>query len=154
MSEFPAPPPPCLPGRKSHAVGRGRENGRLFCLLCGYLYPSADESGVPKGPAKQRKAPGSKTMRFLVERDGPECHWCGVVTVTFDPGAGRQPNARTVEHLLPRVQGGGHERENLVLACSRCNNSRGGSITDIARWNVRMTEEGHRCDNPVCKTIT
>ena len=51
----------------------------------------------------------------IVERDGPNCVWCG-----------RRPWPRdlTLEHLLPRSRGGHGTPENLTPACRRCNRAR------------------------------
>lgn len=35
--------------------------------------------------------------------------------------AGGSPRDIGLDHLTPRVRGGGHESGNLVTACSRCN---------------------------------
>jgi 5-methylcytosine-specific restriction endonuclease McrA len=46
----------------------------------------------------------------------PICHWCG------------QRPAPTADHLKAVAEGGGHELENLVPACERCNRLRGASL--------------------------
>ncbi len=45
-------------------------------------------------------------------RWGHICHWCGGY-------------AGTVDHVVALIHGGGHELENLVPACRRCNSRRG-----------------------------
>lgn len=44
----------------------------------------------------------------ILERDNHICAYCGA-------------RANSVDHILPRVQGGTHDLENLVACCSRCN---------------------------------
>ncbi len=145
--------PPCLQGRKSHQVGgTDGDTGRLFCGACGYLYPKSPTPKAKKHSTRGAESKTAKRQQALIERDGNTCHWCGV-TLTTAMGIYNRPNWRTIEHLVPRVQGGGNEWHNLVLACLQCNTTRGGSVEDIARWNVRMVEEGHRCDNTVCIKI-
>jgi hypothetical protein len=52
----------------------------------------------------------------LIERDGPQCVWCGRELWPAD---------LTAEHLLPRSRGGHATSENLAVACRRCNRARG-----------------------------
>lgn len=49
------------------------------------------------------------------------CYWCCRLMTTKR----RQPHAATVEHLRPRCDGGTDRRDNLALACRRCNGLRG-----------------------------
>ena len=54
-----------------------------------------------------------KRQRELVlTRDCYECAYCG------------EP-ATEVDHIIPRASGGGHELENLVACCKRCNGRKG-----------------------------
>ena len=54
-----------------------------------------------------------KRQRELVlTRDCFECAYCG------------EP-ATEVDHIIPRAKGGGHELENLVACCKRCNGRKG-----------------------------
>lgn len=48
----------------------------------------------------------------LVERDGPDCWYCGIETT---------PETRTIEHLLAQAHGGNDEMANLCIACEPCN---------------------------------
>jgi hypothetical protein len=62
------------------------------------------------GPRRERK------IKRLLDRDGPCCHWCGAwFSVELPP---------TLEHLIPRHNGGLATDDNLVLACGPCNNAR------------------------------
>lgn len=49
--------------------------------------------------------------RMVVERDGPDCHYCGV---HIPAGHGR------LDHRLARSRGGRDWPENRVLACRHC----------------------------------
>lgn len=54
-----------------------------------------------------------KRQRELVlARDSYECAYCGEA-------------ATEVDHIIPRAKGGGHELENLVACCKRCNGRKG-----------------------------
>ncbi len=55
--------------------------------------------------------------RNLFLRDGGCCVYCGKA-VSF--------SSYTIDHVVPKSQGGGSTWENLVAACSRCNNRKGG----------------------------
>ena len=50
-------------------------------------------------------------------RDGMECAYCGHAV---EDGA-----SLTLDHVVPRSQGGGNVACNLVTACMRCNTARG-----------------------------
>jgi 5-methylcytosine-specific restriction endonuclease McrA len=52
-------------------------------------------------------------------RDAFTCQYCG-------ESPGRQ--LLTVDHVIPRSRGGVHDWENLVTACTRCNQKK-GSLT-------------------------
>lgn len=62
----------------------------------------------------------------LRERDGDLCCHCGGV-MDFTPRgpAPIRDDAATMEHIVPRSQGGSNAMENLALAHSYCNNVRG-----------------------------
>ena len=50
--------------------------------------------------------------RAIFARDGGRCAYC------------RGP-AETIDHVMPRSRGGGHQWENVVAACARCNHTKG-----------------------------
>jgi 5-methylcytosine-specific restriction endonuclease McrA len=64
-----------------------------------------------------RRVPSTRAAVML--RDAYTCQYCGEM-----PGR----NHLTVDHVIPRSRGGGHGWENLVTACTRCN-QRKGSLT-------------------------
>lgn len=47
-------------------------------------------------------------------RDGMRCRYCG------------DSNDMTIDHVVPRCQGGSDSADNLVVACRRCNGRKGG----------------------------
>jgi 5-methylcytosine-specific restriction endonuclease McrA len=73
---------------------------------------------VPKARTLSYTNPEYKRNRLLAIKREPLCHWrmpgCTLMSTTAD-------------HLIPVSRGGGHELENLVGACSSCNQSRGGA---------------------------
>jgi 5-methylcytosine-specific restriction endonuclease McrA len=62
-----------------------------------------------------------KRNRLLTIAREPICHWCHVRPST------------TADHLLSVARGGGHSLENLVGACAKCNERRGGAEGRRAR---------------------
>lgn len=73
---------------------------------------------------------GRKKARQKLLQDRPYCWWCGEdFTVSPTNNWRSWPNNfPTIEHLLPRSEGGTEDYDNLVLACFRCNNTRQGGI--------------------------
>jgi 5-methylcytosine-specific restriction endonuclease McrA len=55
--------------------------------------------------------------RNLYARDHNRCQYCGKHFSTKE---------LTIDHVVPRVQGGGHTWANLVCACVKCNAKKGG----------------------------
>ncbi len=55
------------------------------------------------------------SKREILRRDNYTCQYCG-----------RKMRTLTLDHVVPRRQGGPHTWENLVAACSSCNRRKGG----------------------------
>jgi 5-methylcytosine-specific restriction endonuclease McrA len=55
--------------------------------------------------------------RWILDRDGYVCWWCG-------------GHATTVDHLIARVDGGDDAPGNLVASCGPCNYARGAAHTN------------------------
>lgn len=68
-----------------------------------------------------------KTMKFLRqtvwERSDKHCFYCKCKMV-FD-GKLKNPTRMTIEHLIPKKDGGSNALGNLVAACLKCNKARG-----------------------------
>lgn len=142
---------PCR-GHPDHHIVRG--SSRYYCDNC-YLTSRKKLKNEGK-TAKPGGGWAGRKQAKLLARDGPCCHWCGVVTHGFKeplPSGVNKRHMRTVEHLVSRRNGGGNDDANLVLACYRCNTTRGGDDASLARWATRMAEEGHRCDNLICQRV-
>jgi len=61
-----------------------------------------------------------KIRTQIYERDPPFCVWCHAPLTREKPG-----RLFTLEHIIPRVEGGLFKPDNLVLACHMCNFKRG-----------------------------
>ncbi len=65
------------------------------------------------------------TKREIFRRDDHRCQYCGA-------GASRL----TIDHVVPRHRGGGHDWSNLVTACPPCNRHKGGRLLYEARLTL------------------
>jgi 5-methylcytosine-specific restriction endonuclease McrA len=63
------------------------------------------------------------TRKNILRRDGFKCAYCG-----------RSDLPLTIDHIVPRARGGSDSWENLVCACTACNNRKG----DRTPWEARM----------------
>lgn len=65
--------------------------------------------------------------RNLYARDNNRCQYCGKHFATKE---------LTLDHVIPRVQGGEHTWENLVCACVKCNARKGGRTPQQAHMHL------------------
>jgi 5-methylcytosine-specific restriction endonuclease McrA len=73
-----------------------------------------------------RKVPATRASVML--RDAYTCQYCGAA-----PGR----SWLTVDHVVPRSRGGAHDWDNLVTACTRCNQKKGSSTPEEAEMPLR-----------------
>jgi 5-methylcytosine-specific restriction endonuclease McrA len=57
------------------------------------------------------------TRRALLLRDNYTCQYCGVAATSAE---------LTMDHVVPKVQGGSTTWDNMVCACRACNSRKGG----------------------------
>ena len=74
----------------------------------------------------------SFNRRNLFTRDRYTCQYCGA-----QPGS----EELTIDHVLPRSQGGTSTWENCVLACVGCNHHKADRTPDQARMKLRRKPE-------------
>lgn len=67
-----------------------------------------------------------KLREAVLRESGNVCHYCG--------GA-----AATVDHVIPRKQGGLHTRKNLVAACQKCNSSKSARTPE--QWKASLLKK-------------
>ncbi|MHC5024204.1 MAG: HNH endonuclease [Planctomycetota bacterium] len=79
--------------------------------------------GYDKLPRQEVKL----NRRNIYARDGNRCQYCGRHFPSRD---------LTLDHVVPRVQGGQHTWMNLVCACVRCNARKGGRTP--AQANLKL----------------
>jgi 5-methylcytosine-specific restriction endonuclease McrA len=70
------------------------------------------------------------TRRAVIARDLETCQYCGA-----QPGRANL----TLDHIVPRTQGGTTSWENVVAACSACNHRKGGRTPAQASMALRAT---------------
>ncbi|HET9200400.1 MAG TPA: HNH endonuclease [Dehalococcoidia bacterium] len=66
------------------------------------------------------------SRRDVLQRDNFTCQYCGA--------KGRD---LTLDHVVPRQQGGKHAWENLVAACKACNHRKGSRTPEEARMHLK-----------------
>lgn len=63
-------------------------------------------------------------LERIIAECGKNCHYCHKPTrvnyVDDDPSL----DHATLDHVIPKSRGGSNLRENLVLACNKCNNAK------------------------------
>lgn len=77
------------------------------------------------------------TRRLILVRDGNRCQYCGRL------GEARE---LTLDHVIPRRQGGQSRWENLVVACLRCNHEKGARTP--AQAGLRLLSQPRRPNWP------
>ena len=89
-------------------------NGRGHIRTARLTYPAP--SVIRLEHMIKRPRPRVKlSKREIFRRDNYTCQYCG-----------RQTQHLTIDHVIPRHKGGGHEWDNLVAACPPCNRRKGG----------------------------
>jgi len=69
---------------------------------------------------------GVKKQSLLAIKQEWRCFWCNQLCKEYKKRP-EYTNSPTIEHLIPRSQGGTDVAENLVMACWRCNQLRGST---------------------------
>jgi len=65
------------------------------------------------------------TRKNILRRDGYKCVYCG-----------RSDLPLTIDHIVPRAKGGSDSWENLISACTLCNNKKGDRTPHEARMDM------------------
>lgn len=78
--------------------------------------------------AEKRMRPSNKTLKEIIQRDGPNCKYCGKPgkTTVFLGKRGGQWLCieHEIDHVMPLNAGGSNDITNLVVACRSCNRSK------------------------------
>ncbi len=65
------------------------------------------------------------TRKNILRRDGFKCAYCG-----------RSDLPLTIDHIVPKAKGGNDSWENLICACTLCNNHKGDRTPREARMEM------------------
>lgn len=65
------------------------------------------------------------TRKNILRRDNYKCAYCG-----------RSDLMLTVDHIIPKARGGSDSWENLVTACTKCNNIKGDRTPEEANMKL------------------
>ncbi len=79
--------------------------------------------------AKQARATVRRAQIYM--RDGYRCQYCG---------EHKTASVLTLDHILPRAQGGSSAPENLVTACEKCNGRKGNRTPEQARMPLLTSQ--------------
>jgi 5-methylcytosine-specific restriction endonuclease McrA len=101
---------------KADIILNGR--GKIHTSSAEFEIPSVIKLGYMIKRPRPRVA---LSKREILRRDNFTCQYCG-----------RKTHALTLDHVIPRHQGGQHCWENLVAACAACNRRKGGQTPEKA----------------------
>ncbi len=79
---------------------------------------------------KHRKPVVRFSRENVFARDHGACQYCGEKLTRAEA---------TYDHVLPRCRGGGTRWDNIVIACVRCNQKKGGRTPAEAKMTLRST---------------
>lgn len=108
-------------GGKARLVANGR--GYVHTVQTSFARPSVIQ--LHKMIHRPRPFP-RLSKKEIFRRDNYVCQYCG-----------RQTTHLTVDHVIPRFQGGTHSWHNLVAACPSCNRHKGGRTVEEAHMALR-----------------
>lgn len=104
-----------------HALGLIARGKAAIVVETGkVVYPGFFMPSVIRLTHTRKKIPyraQSASRKNILERDGYCCQYCGKRFAAAD---------LTLDHVVPRCQGGERTWENLVAACGPCNRRKGG----------------------------
>lgn len=113
---------------KAEIVLNGR--GVIRSSTVEYEAPSVIKLGYMVRRPRPRVA---LSKREVLRRDDNTCQYCG-----------RKMRFLTIDHVIPRRQGGGHSWQNLVAACPSCNRRKGGRRPEEAQMLLRRLPDEPR----------
>lgn len=84
-------------------------------------------------PEAVGKVTGEELYHLVAKAKG-RCYWCGIVCKLGGRCSSRSTRpCLTFDHLMPLYRGGLNIIQNLVVACYRCNTSRGNHDIGLVR---------------------
>jgi HNH endonuclease len=94
---------------------------------------------------KRTRSRKLKWIRALYIRDGRLCVYCGREMMTLpgveawehEPGIRLPGDFPTLDHIVPKSQGGRTVLDNLVIACATCNGKKGNQATYVSKQQFK-----------------
>lgn len=123
----------CQPCRVSKGILRNSTTGREAHLKQAAKWRANNPEKVKvhvlnRRALKLSTSDGTVTAKVVKDLyNQSTCHYCGESTPRYD---------RTIDHKVPLSRGGCHSIDNVVMACSGCNGSK-GTMTDFEFVEIR-----------------
>lgn len=93
---------------------------------------------LPPIVAQPRKNIPEKVRAFIYDRDGGICQVCGIeVRIGKEDRYDKSPDLAEIDHIIPVIDGGTNDPENLRLLCLACNRKKAGE--DARRRNAERS---------------
>lgn len=80
-----------------------------------------------KTPFRRNFYNAAFSRKALIKRDESKCQYCGIKLT---------PSQITIDHIKPRVQGGGNSFTNCVVSCQACNSKKGEKTLEQAEMQL------------------
>jgi 5-methylcytosine-specific restriction endonuclease McrA len=93
------------------------------CVVEGCAQIVTGPEGCPVHTVKRRRDARYQRLRRRMLAEHPYCSYCG--------SPGTDGNRLTLDHVVPLSQGGSNDRENLTVACDRCNKSKKDQVDRV-----------------------
>lgn len=129
------------------------------CIMCGAMkhIPAPPSLGVKGRDPSKHLPPRWDT---LVLRDGPDCRYCGVPLVkpirrkVGEPETSPRHLSSTIlhavlgtfDHVIPKAKKGSSRIENLVLACSWCNETKSDRDVEEFRQSTALAQRRRKVE--------
>lgn len=86
----------------------------------------------------------TKYLPALLDRQGHKCHYCGNEIAKLPGGMTHTRKSystiATVDHIVPRINGGGNNIDNLVASCGPCNHTKSNLTYDQFTYIITLDD--------------
>ncbi len=77
------------------------------------------------------------SRKGVLVRDNYTCIYCGIKLGTLVKGKILSKRDFTIDHIIPRCQGGKDTWSNTACACAKCNHRKGNRLHNVAGMRLR-----------------
>ena len=107
--------------------------------MCGITFQRDYMLQIERGKKKFKMSSNMRRLKRIHEEQDGKCYWCGEeMNLWFEVDRKIYHKVfhrtATIEHLLPRSQGGTLHRSNIACACNDCNAKRSTIPHDHFKW--------------------